>query len=71
MTTTTTYAFTVTGVHCASCGMLIDDTLEDLPRITRSTTSLRAGCTTVEANPARTTPDAITETGYAATREQP
>lgn len=72
---TTTYTFTVTGMHCASCGMLIDDTLEDLPGITHSTTSLRAGRTTVEADPARTTPeaiiDAISEAGYAATWEQP
>ncbi len=72
---TTTYTFTVTGMHCASCGMLIDDTLEDLPGVTRSTTSLRAGRTTVDTDPDQTTPQAIiaaiAEAGYAATWEQP
>ena len=45
-----TYTFTVTGMHCASCGMLIDETLEDLPGVRSSTTSVRAGRTVVEAD---------------------
>ncbi|WP_020525280.1 heavy-metal-associated domain-containing protein [Catelliglobosispora koreensis] len=46
----TTYLFTVTGMHCASCGMLIDETLEDdIDGVTRSETSVRKGQTTVTA----------------------
>ena len=72
---TTTHTFSVAGMHCASCGMLIDECLEDLPGITRSQTSLRAGRTTVDADPDQATPEtiitAITQAGYAATWEQP
>ena len=74
MTTAATYTFAVTGMHCASCGMLIDETVEELPGVTRSQTSSRAGRTAVEADH-RATPDviiaAIQEAGYAATWEQP
>jgi Cu+-exporting ATPase len=55
----TTHSFAVTGMHCASCGMLIDETLEDLPGVSRSQTSVRAGRTTVEADPSIVTTDAI------------
>jgi Cu+-exporting ATPase len=72
---TTTYTFTVTGMHCASCGLLIDDTLEDLPGVIRSTTSPRTRRTTVETQPGQATPAAliaaIAEAGYTATWEQP
>jgi copper chaperone CopZ len=70
---TNTYTFAVTGMHCGSCGMLIDDTLEDLPGVSGSQTSVSAGRTTVEADPAQvTTGDIITaiaEAGYAAVWE--
>jgi Cu+-exporting ATPase len=43
-----TYTFTVTGMHCASCGMLIDETLEDeVAGVRRSETSVRRGRTIV------------------------
>jgi copper chaperone len=32
---------TIAGMHCASCGMLIDEALEDLPGVLRSATNLR------------------------------
>jgi len=71
--TPTTLTFAVTGMHCASCGMLIDDTLEDLPGVTRSQTSVKASRTTVTADPTQITTDeiitAISEAGYAATWE--
>jgi copper chaperone len=71
--TTQTYSFAVTGMHCGSCGMLIDETLEDLPGITRSQTSVKVGRTTVQADPAQVTTGeiaaAIAEAGYAAVWE--
>jgi len=68
-----TLTFTVTGMHCASCGMLIDDTLEeDIPGVTRSQTSVRKGQTIVHADP-RVTAEvivaAIAGAGYQATLE--
>jgi copper chaperone len=71
---TTTYTFRVEGMHCASCGMLIDETLEDLDGVTASTTSFRTAVATVEADPARCGPDdlvaAIVKAGYTANLEQ-
>ncbi len=39
--------FAVTGMHCASCGLLIDDALEDVAGVIRSATDSRAGRTVV------------------------
>jgi copper chaperone CopZ len=68
-----TLTFRVEGMHCASCGMLIDDTLEDLPGVRRSITSMKAGRTTVEIDTAVCRPTdviaSITEAGYQATLE--
>ena len=70
MNETTTYTFTVTGMHCASCGMLIDDALEELPGVHRSQTSVRAGRTLVDVDAAQVDPlviaAVITATGYPA-----
>lgn len=70
----TTYLFTVSGMHCASCSLLIDDALEDLPGVISSQTSLRSGIATVRVDPAKVTPAdvaaAISATGYPATLEQ-
>ena len=67
---TATYTFRVEGMHCASCGMLIDETLEDLDGIRTSTTSLRTGRATVTLDPARCDATdvvaAIAEAGYTA-----
>jgi copper chaperone len=69
------YTFTVTGLHCASCGLLIDETLEDLPGVTRAQTSVRAGRTVVDLDDTRCAPAqvaaAITAAGYPATLETP
>ena len=62
-----TLAFTVTGMHCASCGLLIDDTLEDLDGVERSETDTKRGRTIVVVDPATTTSQivaAIAEAGY-------
>jgi copper chaperone len=65
-----TYVFAIDGMHCASCGMLIDETLEDVDGVVRSTTSVRAARSTVQADPTRCTPEqvaaAIAAAGYTA-----
>ena len=60
----------VTGMHCASCSILVDETLEELPGVVSSSTDLRRETTTVEYDPAQTSLTAITAEiatlGYAA-----
>ena len=69
--TTATYTFTVAGMHCASCGMLIDDSIEELPGVRRAQTSVKAGRTVVDAEPTQVNPAtiiaAIMSAGYQAT----
>ena len=55
----TTVTFAVAGMHCASCGILIDETLDDLDGVTSSTTNVRAGRTTVILDPAVCGPDTV------------
>ncbi|HCU48337.1 MAG TPA: heavy metal transporter [Micromonosporaceae bacterium] len=68
-----TLTFTVSGMHCASCGILIDETLEDdVAGVQRSETSLRTGRTTVHAGDSVTPQaiaDAIAGAGYSAVLE--
>lgn len=65
-----TYTFQVEGMHCGSCGMLIDEVLADLDGVTGSQTSVRTGVTTVRADAGRCTPEqvvaAISGAGYQA-----
>lgn len=35
----------VEGMHCGSCGLTIDDAVEDVPHVSRSTTSFKNGTT--------------------------
>jgi len=62
--------FAVEGMHCASCGLLIDDTVEDLDGVRSSATSVRSGLAKVELDPTRCGPAdvvaAIAEAGYTA-----
>ncbi|MEU9125660.1 heavy-metal-associated domain-containing protein [Streptomyces sp. NPDC048506] len=37
----------VEGMHCNSCGLLIDDELEDIPGVRSSATDMKTGRTTV------------------------
>ncbi|WP_251072472.1 cation transporter [Streptomyces sp. ISL-43] len=37
----------VEGMHCTSCGLLIDDELEEIPGVRSSSTDVRAGRTVV------------------------
>lgn len=50
----------VTGMHCASCGLLIDEALEDLPGVVSSSTDMRREVTTVEYDPGQTSLEVIT-----------
>lgn len=63
--------FAVTGMHCASCGLLIDDEVEELAGVVASATSIRTGRTVVETDgsvdPAAVVA-AIASAGYAAER---
>jgi Cu+-exporting ATPase len=61
----------VGGMHCASCGLLIDDVIEDLPGVASSATDVTAGRTLVTlAEGAVVEPwvvtEAIAELGYTA-----
>lgn len=69
---TETLTFSVSGMHCASCGLLIDDALEDLSGVDRSETDSRRGRTVVRADTAVVGVEAIVATiaaaGYQAER---
>lgn len=63
-----THDLRVEGMHCASCGILIDEVLVDLPGVLTSSTSVRRKRTRVDLDPAATSLDviakAITGLGY-------
>ncbi len=65
-----THTFEVQGMHCGSCALLIDDTLENLPGVRRAETAMRKGRSVVDLDTAATSPDevaaAITGLGYQA-----
>jgi copper chaperone CopZ len=43
-----TITIAIDGMHCASCGILVDDCMEDLDGVVSSQTDLRSGrCVTV------------------------
>lgn len=61
----------VAGMHCASCGLLVDDVVEDLPGVARSATDVTAGRTLVTLAEGavvepRVVAEAIAELGYSA-----
>ncbi|MFE2249176.1 heavy-metal-associated domain-containing protein [Streptomyces lavendulae] len=61
--------FAVSGMHCGSCGLLIDDEVEEVPGVTASTTDVRRQRTVVHlaaAVPAERITAAIAEAGYTA-----
>lgn len=65
-----TLEFEVTGMHCGSCALLIDDVLADLPGVISSRTSVKNARATVDIEPARLDESAIVtavaELGYRA-----
>ncbi|WP_280459489.1 heavy-metal-associated domain-containing protein [Nocardia carnea] len=70
----TTHVFHIDGMHCGSCALLIDDTLEDLPGVRATQTSMKKARSTVDLDPAVNTAEdviaAITELGYTAAVEE-
>ena len=62
--------FAVTGMHCSSCGLLVDDTVEELDGVSRSQTDSRRDRTVVRADPAVASVEsivaAIADAGYQA-----
>ena len=58
----------IDGMHCASCAMSIDDTLERLDGVRRAKTSYARGLVKVDHDPERVDGqrlrDAITHAGY-------
>lgn len=68
-----THTFTIEGMHCASCALLIDDALADLPGVHNSQTSLKQRRSVVELDPAASSPEdaltAIRELGYTAQQQ--
>jgi Cu+-exporting ATPase len=75
MSSTQTLTFAVDGMHCGSCGMLIDDTLADLDGVLTSTTSFRTRTAAVEVRlggvEAAAVIAAIGEAGYTARLREP
>jgi copper chaperone CopZ len=57
-------------MHCGSCAVLIDDSLEDLPGVHSTQTTMKLGLSTVELDLSQNSPDdvirAIAELGYRA-----
>lgn len=66
----TTHIFGIDGMHCGSCALLVDDTLEDLPGVITTHTTVKAGRSKVELDTTVTTPEevlnAVTQLGYRA-----
>lgn len=64
------FILAVTGMHCSSCGMLIDEAVEDLPGVRSSRTDMHAARTTVVLDGSGATPSdvvaAIEAEGYTA-----
>ncbi len=65
-----TMTWSVSGMHCSSCSILIDEAVEDLDGVTSSSTSLKKKLTTVTFDATRCDADqiaaAIVEAGYQA-----
>ncbi|MGH3490179.1 MAG: cation transporter [Actinopolymorphaceae bacterium] len=65
---TTTLVLRVEGMHCASCALLIDDTLEDLPGVLSTRTTMKQKSSTVELDTSQNSPEdviqAIEKLGY-------
>ena len=65
-----TMTWQVSGMHCTSCSILIDETVEDLEGVASSSTSLKRKLTTVTFDSTRCDADqiaaAIVDAGYEA-----
>lgn len=67
---TKTITLKISGMHCVSCGLSIDGSLEDLPGVTKAETDYAKGKSVVRFNPDDVTPQAmvqeISKLGYQA-----
>jgi copper chaperone CopZ len=67
---TRTVTVEITGMHCASCGILVDDCLEDVDGVVTSQTSIKTGQCVSVVTDAVTDDDvlaAVVEAGYTGT----
>jgi Cu+-exporting ATPase len=65
-----TVTIEITGMHCASCTLLVDDCMEDVDGVVSSRTDLRSGQCTAVVSDTVTDADvlgAVAEAGYAGT----
>lgn len=65
-----TVTFAITGMHCASCGLLIDDCLLDVDGVADARTNLKTERTVVQVDDSVGDADllaAIAEAGYVGT----
>ena len=65
-----TITIDITGMHCASCGILVDDCMEDLDGVVSSQTDLKSGrCVAVVDDTVSDTDvlAAVVEAGYTGT----
>lgn len=64
---TRTVTVEITGMHCASCGILVDDCLEDVDGVVTSETSTRTGLCVAVVDDSVADADvlaAVVEAGY-------
>ena len=65
------HVLAISGMHCSSCGILIDDALEELPGVLSARTDVRSETTTVQLDGSQTSLDqvlaAVAGEGYGAT----
>ncbi len=69
-TATRTITVEITGMHCASCGILVDDCLEDVEGVVTSQTSTKTNRCVAVVTDGVTDADvlaAVTEAGYTGT----
>ena len=67
---TRTVTVEITGMHCASCGILVDDCLEDVEGVITSQTSIKTGQCVAVVTDTVTDDDvlaAVVEAGYTGT----
>ena len=67
---TRTVTVEITGMHCASCGILVDDCLEDVDGVVTSQTSIKTGQCVAVVSDTVTDDDvlaAVVEAGYTGT----
>jgi Cu+-exporting ATPase len=69
-----TVVLSITGMHCAACGIAIDGAVEELAGVAESRTDIRRGRTKVTLDPQTVSPSqvaaAIESAGYSASLDE-